>query len=113
VSTFPNRARLPARAVNKTSGVVTEADFQATVVDAAELFGWWVFHDHDSRRNTAGFPDLVLIRPPEVVFIELKREKGRVTTAQAGVLDMLGRCSGVDAYLWRPSDWAEIVERLQ
>ena len=104
--------RVPDKAVDALSGVVSEAQWQQTVIEAAELFGWWVFHDHDSRRNQAGFPDLVLIRPPRVMFLELKRETGKVSKAQKGVLDMLDECPGVEADVARPSNWPALVEWL-
>jgi hypothetical protein len=104
--------RVPGKAVNALSGVVTEAQWQNTVVEAAQLLGWWVFHDHDSRKNQAGFPDLVLIRPPRVMFLELKRETGKLTTAQGEVLDMLEDCPGVEAEVARPSNWSSLVEWL-
>lgn len=104
--------RVPDKAVDVLSGVVTEAQWQNTVVEAAELFGWWLFHDHDPRRNQAGFPDLVLIRPPRVVFVELKRETGKVSKAQAEVLGLLADCPGVESRVARPSDWPSLVEWL-
>lgn len=104
--------RVPGKAVNALSGVVTEAQWQNTVVEAAQLLGWWVFHDHDSRKNQAGFPDLVLIRPPRVMFLELKRETGKLTTAQGEVLDLLEDCPGVEVEVARPSNWSALVEWL-
>ena len=103
---------LPASAYNEISGCVTEQDFQETVVQAAEMFGWWHYHVADSRRSRPGFPDLVLIKPPKVIFLEVKREKGRLTVAQAGVLAMLEDCSEVQAAVVRPTDWAQVVEWL-
>ena len=104
--------RVPGKAVNALSGVVTEAQWQNTVVEAAQLLGWWVFHDHDSRKNQAGFPDLVLIRPPRVMFLELKRETGKLTTAQGEVLGLLEDCPGVESRVARPSNWSSLVEWL-
>ena len=103
---------LPASAYNQISGCVTEKDFQETVVQAAEMFGWWHYHVADSRRSRPGFPDLVLIKPPKVIFLEVKREKGRLTVAQAGVLAMLEDCSEVQAAVVRPTDWGQVVEWL-
>ena len=40
---------------------LTEAELQATIIDTAELAGWLVYHDHDSRLNPAGLPDLIFI----------------------------------------------------
>lgn len=108
------RRRLPAGlAVEELTaagllGYVGETDFQANVTQLAELSGWWVWHDTDSRMNRAGLPDLILIRPPRVVFAELKSEKGRLRPAQRAVLELLDRCPGVEAYTWRPSDWEAV-----
>jgi hypothetical protein len=42
---------------------LTEAQFQASVIAmATDVYQWEVFHDGDSRRSNAGFPDLVLVK---------------------------------------------------
>lgn len=90
-----------------------ESSFQAQVVELADRAGWWSWHDNDPRRNKAGLPDLILVKPPRVLFVELKREKGRFNgSAQKIVLEMLGRCPGVETYLWRPSAFDDIVKIL-
>jgi len=81
-----------------------EKDWQKQVLKLAAWRGWIAYHTYDSRRSTAGFPDLVLARPPRVIFAELKTETGIVDPAQRAWLDVLGRCS-VECYCWRPSDW--------
>ena len=106
---------------------VSEADFQVSVLELAELGGWLACHFHDSRREvrrrdgtrlfigdkaTSGFPDLVLVRPPELLFAELKSEKGRMTAKKKKWRDALSRCPGIRYYLWRPSDWYEIERVL-
>lgn len=85
--------------------LVTEAQFQEAVIQRAEVYGWWWWHDTDSRRNHRGLPDLILVRPPRILFVELKRQspKSKVTRDQAAVLAMLERCE-VETYVWRPSD---------
>ncbi len=93
--------------------LASEAEFQASVVEFAETAGWWVWHDRDSRGNLAGLPDLILVRPPRVMFIELKKESGRVSAVQRAVLRMFDQCPGVETCLWRPSDWPEIARSLQ
>lgn len=90
--------------------VQTERGFQQQVVACAHLFGWRVYHTYDSRRSGAGFPDLVLVRRPRVIFAELKAERGRLTEDQRAWLTALYGCS-VERYLWRPSDWRH-VERI-
>ena len=61
---------------------VTESQMLAAVRDAAKLGGWLTYHTYDSRRSEPGFPDLVLVRPPVILFLELKGPKGRISDAQ-------------------------------
>lgn len=91
---------------------MTEPDFHRLVVELAELCGWLTFHDYDSRRSNPGFPDLVLVRPPRLIFAELKSQGGRVRKHQEIWLAALGECE-VETYLWRPADWPEIQEALR
>lgn len=83
---------------------MTEKELQQAVVDLARLLGWRVYHTYDSRRSTAGFPDLTLVRGSRLVFVELKAEKGRASIAQLTWLRDLS-AAGADTYLWRPADW--------
>ena len=85
----------------------------SAVTEFARLNGWLCYHPYDSRRSASGWPDLALCRPPRLVLAELKSGKGRVTAAQCHWLDALSGCSLVDAYLWRPADWAAIEAQLQ
>lgn len=101
------------RARQVLDAVVPERDFQATVVDLAVLKGWRAWHDNDSRRNAAGLPDLILLRPPRLLFVELKTERGRIQPEQQQWIDELGRCPGVEVHLWRPGDWSSgVIEEV-
>ena len=82
------------------------------VLAAAVPAGWMAYHTHDSRRSEAGFPDLVLVKPPVVVFVELKTNKGRTSKEQTQWLEQLGLCTDIEVHLWRPADWDEIEQRL-
>lgn len=99
-----------ARAVLDSS--LSEAQFQASVVDLAERRQWRAWHDNDPRRNRAGFPDWVFLRPPRLLFVELKKQGGYASPDQRIWLAELSQCVGVESYLWRPSDWPEIKEVL-
>jgi hypothetical protein len=98
---------------------VSEAAFQAAVVRVAKSCGWAAMHVHDSRRSPAGFPDLVLVRPPSAtqpgtaLFWELKSADGVVTLAQAHWLRLLCQVTRVEADVWRPEEMATMVERLR
>lgn len=92
---------------------LNERDFQSQVREVAKVLGWTVFTTWNSYNSPAGEPDLRMVRPPRVIFAELKSERGRTTVAQEEALELLRECTGVEAYLWRPSDWDEIVACLQ
>lgn len=90
---------------------LSEKDWQQTVIDTARAGGWWVHHHLDSRGSEEGWPDLVLLRPPACVFVELKTDRGQVRPAQAVVLEMLAD-SGLATAVWRPRDWPAVEARL-
>lgn len=90
---------------------MSEDDFQRRILDYCQLRGLLVFHDNDSRRNVAGFPDLVIAGSRGVIYAELKTQTGRVSSDQEKWLLKL-RESGQIAAVWRPSQWPLIVERL-
>lgn len=81
---------------------MTEADLQRTIIEAADYGGWLVFHDNDSRRNRAGFPDLTLARGSELIFAELKSATGRIRPDQAAWLDVLEQTTTVSSGVVRP-----------
>lgn len=91
--------------------LLSEKAWQQLVIDCARVHGWWVHHHYDSRRSEAGWPDLVLLRDGEAIFVELKREDGKVAAAQAFVLDLL-ESAGCEAHVWRPSDEPAAFARL-
>lgn len=103
-----------AKLMSAAVDLMTEADWQSLVVGVARLHGWMTWHTRDSRGSDPGWPDLVLARPAtgEVIFVELKSERGKVTISQQGALDALAAC-GVETAVWRPSDEAAVMERLR
>lgn len=89
----------------------SERSFQQQVVDAATMLGWRCYWTWNSQHSPAGFPDLVLVRRPWVLFWELKREDRSPTPEQQAWLDDLAAC-GLEARWFKPSDWPEIERRL-
>lgn len=82
---------------------ILEADWQRDVTNLAKTLGWdRIYHTYNSRRSAHGFPDLVLVRE-RVVFLELKREKTRLTEEQKGWIRSL-LTAGVEVYVARPHD---------
>lgn len=95
------------------TAAVTEKEFQARVLTLARLNGWKTYHTHDSRRSAPGFPDLVLVRPPRLIFAELKSAKGRLRPEQRVWLEALSGCiEAPESYLWRPGGLQEAQKIL-
>jgi VRR-NUC domain len=88
-----------------------ETEFQAKVLELARIYRWRAFHTYDSRRSTPGFPDLVLIRPPRLIFAELKSARGALTVDQKEWLTDLAFCM-VEAYVWHVGDIQHVTEVL-
>jgi VRR-NUC domain-containing protein len=91
-----------------------ERELQDAVVDMATLLGWRVAHQRPGRtvngwrtpiQGHAGFPDLVLLRPPRLMFVELKGTRGKVDPQQALWLNGLAHVPHVQQFVWTPKDW--------
>lgn len=91
---------------------MTEKEWQKQVVDLARALGWRTYHPWLSIRSERGWPDLALFKPGRFLLAELKRETGDVSPAQESMIADL-RAAGVTVYVWRPSDWDEVVEVLR
>lgn len=50
-----------------------------------------------------GFPDLTMVRGAKLIFVELKRELGKLSDEQSAWIDDL-RAAGQEVYVWRPSN---------
>ncbi len=81
---------------------ITESAWQTQVCRMARQQGFAIYHTRYALGSEPGFPDLVLIRPPRVVFTELKTDHGRLTDKQRFWADLLLACPSVEYYLWRP-----------
>ena len=93
-----------------------EKDFQRRVEEYARLEGWHVYSVPDSRRvSLSGYPDLTMWRvlDKRLIFAELKREKGRLRPQQEGILEELRQLGVAEVYVWRPSNWNEILDTLR
>ena len=101
---------------------ITEQAFQKQVTDLAEYNGWLWMHVNRMGDPTGtwrtpvtgplgkGWPDLVLVRGRQLIFAELKREKMTLSSFQRDVYITLSNAAPF--YVWRPSDWNEIVSVL-
>jgi|SRR5215471_14963342 len=102
-------------AKGKTPGMakITHQQLQSWVVNAATMLNWRWYHTWISIHSAYGFPDLVLVRPPRLIFAEIKTEDDDVTEAQDLWLTDLAKCPGTETYLWRPADLDRIGEILK
>ena len=95
------------------ASTLSEKQWLAQVRSLARAQGWMTYHTLHSRGSEVGFVDLVLLRPPTLLCVELKTDVGRVTLQQQRWLDALAQVSIVQAYVWRPSDWDQVITTLQ
>ena len=89
---------------------VTEKQFQAAVVEYAQIRGWTYYHTADSRKSAPGFPDLVFVRY-KVIFAELKVGKNKLSKHQKHWRDVLLEANA-NWFCWYPDDWPEIEQEL-
>ncbi len=105
--------------------LVSEKEFQRTVVEYAHALGYLCYHQVDmgrkdpesgrvtfSRRIGPGFPDLVIAGHGKLIFAELKSAAGNLSDHQRKWAEVLVS-TGATVYLWRPSDWSQIEEVLK
>lgn len=101
---------------------ITEAQFQRTVTELAEVLGWRWVHFRPAKTDKGwrtpvegshakGWPDLILCRE-RLVVVELKGSTGKLEDEQADWLDAL-RAAGVEAYCWKPDDMDEVEAVLR
>ena len=91
---------------------VSEKVFRQEVVTAAKAAGWMVYFSWTSIHSPAGFPDLVLVKPPLMLLVELKTDKGKVTKSQRQWLEALAQVTEVVRAVWKPTDLAAIRRLL-
>jgi hypothetical protein len=115
---------------------LTEQQFTNQLLEWAKVYGWRRFHVRNSGSNgmttvqgDRGFPDLVLVRPPRLIFAELKVGKNKPTDEQDQWIAVLQDVGGsgtalyinergrpadvvypwLETYVWHPEQWSEIL----
>src|SRR5262245_56835726 len=101
---------MTTRRSSTTLPPMTERALQRAIIEAARLHGWLVHHTRPARtrrrwrtplHGQAGFPDLVLVRGPICLFVELKSNRGVLSSGQARWLNAL-HSAGQLIRLWQP-----------
>jgi hypothetical protein len=91
----------------------TEKDLMRNVTQLAQTLGYQVYHPWLSIHSERGFPDMVIWKPGRFILAELKNEKGKLTDSQEEKIASLKACGVVEVYIWRPSQWDELVQVLE
>jgi VRR-NUC domain len=103
----------------------TGTQLQGQIIDYAHIKGWKVAHfrpamNRRGQWRTAvsadgkGFPDLLLIRPPQVLALECKSEHEKVRPDQEEWIRLFHNCDkNINGLVIRPSDWSMIQTLLE
>ena len=78
---------------------MTEGELHLEIRRALTLHSWRFYHTYNSRRSVPGLPDLVAIKPPRLLFIELKSPTGVLIREQQAWLETLGQIPGLEVYV--------------
>jgi Holliday junction resolvase len=76
---------------------MTEQQIQSKIKRKLQERGWYV--TKLIKTSTNGIPDLLAIKNGKAMFIEVKREKGKLSTLQELRIDEL-RASGAIVHVW-------------
>jgi hypothetical protein len=108
----------------KTQGMPKEADYQRTIVAAAQVAGWLVHAERPAQtshgrwltnvQGRPGFPDLTLVHPKRQVmlFIELKRKPNKATHDQLLWLWSMRQCGVQAAVVYVPDQLDDFLRFL-
>jgi hypothetical protein len=107
--------------VKLAAPAIREKDLREQIRSLTKIYGWRMAFTQYSLRSPKGFPDLVLVRPPRLIFAELKSEIGKTTPEQDQWLEDLRTVrheqrlsdEAIEVYLWRPTDIERIAEILR
>ncbi len=101
---------------------MSEAQFAREFEKLADLYGWLYFHappyTGQSKAPNPGFPDYVLVRinseawSYELLFVELKKETGKLKPEQDQWLAALNLAVPGCAFVLRPSQLEQAVAIL-
>jgi hypothetical protein len=104
-------------------GRLSEAAWQKQVEERLTVFGWWWLHIPPNvvvctrchtkiyRGIEKGFPDIFAIKPPYMLWLELKAERGHLETEQRRVGAMLKAC-GQTFVQARPRDRERVLQLI-
>ena len=102
--------QVPAATAHRPGSPLSEKAWLQQVRNLARARGFFTYHTYRSTHSERGWVDLVCLKPPMLLCVELKTDVGRVTAEQQQWLENLNQVTNVWAYVWRPSDWDQVVQ---
>jgi len=108
---------LLARLMNRN---LSEAAWQKEVEETLTFFGYWWYHPSPNvivcpkcrwkifRGVRKGMPDILAIKPPHILWLELKDERGQLKPEQTEVGQMLLACGQTWRHA-RPRDREQLL----
>ena len=75
-----------------------EEQFRQAARQVARQLGWRCFHTRDSRGSDPGMPDELWVRPPRLIYAELKAPDGRYSDEQRDTIELLQKVPGIEVY---------------
>ena len=104
----------PSNAAVAIGSLISEKALLEQVRQLARIMGFRTYHPHLSKWSERGWPDVTLVRPPRIIFLELKSATGRVTAEQAEWIAALSACGpNVTARVLRPQELDELPDLLR
>ena len=86
---------------------MTEAELSENVRQLASGLHYLTYHTWRSDHSAAGYPDWTLVKQGRLIFVELKRQRGKTSKYQEQWLGALRECPLIEVYEWHPSDWID------
>lgn len=80
---------------------LTESQLRSNIVRVLKRRKWLVMPL--TERSSSGYPDMMIIKDGRVVFVELKRQSGKIEPIQLYWNELLKK-NGVEAYFVRSVD---------
>lgn len=91
-----------------------EAEYQQQILDLARTLNWRCYHTWDSRHSEGGFPDIIAIRGPQLLALEIKGAKAKEPPPeQVGWIGAFNQVRYVHAAFVYTKDFPDLADTLQ
>jgi hypothetical protein len=103
--------------MNLLARAMTEDQLLTAAVEALTIFGWRWTHPRRSDKaltmGDPGLPDIIAVKPPDLLFVEVKSHAGRLSEAQSAWMADIRNCPAVGYFLLRPDTLDTFIRLLQ